>query len=654
MGPWLGLISAPACGGSSIEGSGIQRAVSPWVIGATEDNADVLDASDTEAVSPEQQAAPSPSEQGPTSGQDAKVEGPPTLDALPAPDGFPGPEERACPAGELCTLDSPEVCYEGRCNALGACIASPISGCCLDDGGCANLLPQSACQRFRCVDNACVPFDRPGCCSTSATCDDVESCTQDSCLNGPGGRCVNCPTECSCPGALALHVATFNEASLIAEGYGVNDQHFDEVTWRLSTRRFISPPTAAWLGHSECPTYYTGQLGLDCQPSADDELNGGPVQAELVGPAIAIPTSPGGHVASFWLWSDVEALSSGGNDERDVLRVAVIDLIDGVSWPASSSLHVGKSTGGAWQQMALDLSPWQGTTISLRFFFDTLDGSDNHHEGVYIDDLRVEARCKTGCCEFDADCPSDETSDACTQRRCVTLADGAGGTCLEVPALPGELCQVCANDASCDDDDPCTEDTCNALGQCEHLSFCCLEVSAYETSFEAGLGGWYVSDAQPSDNVTWVTSELSASAGSWAAWLGDPLTGTYESGGPVSAALQTPQIQLPEPSTEAGEVNLGFALNLSTEWDGFDYDNPAGVDRLRLELVVSGQEIIELWSSDEVSGSTQGVWVDISISLEAWAGQSIKLRFVFDTGDEVRNDYAGPRIDDLRIGRICP
>ena len=168
------------------------------------------------------------------------------------------------------------------------------------------------------------------------------------------------------------------------------------------------------------------------------------------------------------------------------------------------------------------------------------------------------------------------------------------------------------------------------------------------------MAAWYVSDEQPQDTVTWTTSEDSASEGSWAAWLGDPLTGTYATGGAVKATLQSAQVGLPEGTQEDGEAAVRFALSLSTEWDGFPYDNPSGIDRLSLELVASGQDVVEIWSSDAVSGSTNGTWLEVMVPLEPWAGQSVQFRFVFDSGDGDRNDYAGPRIDDLRVGQVCP
>lgn len=636
------------CGGSSIDGAAVSAGPEPWVIGgevtseaATSPRPDVSRAEtrdvETAAVNPEDIEQPREA-----------------LDTVQPPDGFPGPDETDCPEGTQCGLQSPEPCYEGRCNSLGECLATPITGCCSVDSDCSTLLPSDACEVFRCLQSSCTPVTRPGCCSSTEACDDNVACTTDLCLNGPGGQCSHCPVGCECPDSSPLLSVAFDGQTLLSDGFGINDQQFDDVSWRLSSRRSVSPPTAVWLGHSQCPTYFSGTLGVDCQPSADGTTDSGPVTVELVGPAVALPESASGYVASFWIWSDVEVLGSGGADEKDVLTVMVHDLLTDTTWPVTSSLAVGKSTGGAWQQMAIDLSAWRGSTISLRFLFDTLDSQDNHHEGVYLDDVQITPRCASGCCDVDADCPQDTGQDACLLSRCVALADGSGGTCLEVPNLPGMPCVACASDAACVDDNPCTEDTCGPNGVCEHVSFCCLEVSTYSTGFEEGLAAWYVSDDQPQDTVTWRTSEVSASEGSWAAWLGDPLTGTYATGGPVKATLQSTQLELTESTEDGGEAAVRFALQLSTEWDGFPYDNPSGIDRLSLQLVIAGQDLVEIWSSDEVSGSTNGAWVEISVSLAPWGGQSAQLRFTFDSVDADRNDYAGPRIDDLRVGQVCP
>ncbi|MDP6945954.1 MAG: hypothetical protein QF464_17520, partial [Myxococcota bacterium] len=489
---------------------------------------------------------------------------------------------------------------------------------------------------------------RPGCCSTSEACDDTEACTTDACLSGPGGQCVNCPQSCPCPESAPLLDATFDGATINSEGFGIQDQQFDEVTWRLSSRRAVSEPSAAWIGHASCPTYYSGSLSADCQPSSAVQADGGSVRAELVSPSLSLPSSPGGHVATFWVWSDVEPLGDGGPGERDLLTVKVEDASTGVQWTMASSLWVGKHTEGGWRQMGVDLSPWTGATITLRLVFDTLDGHDNHHEGVYIDDLRVVARCKNGCCDVDADCVASTGSDPCTRMQCLELADGAGSACTPAPISPGHVCTACTSDDACADNNPCTEDRCDTDGVCVHDAFCCFESVIFTEGFEAGLFGWFVSDGQPNDGVTWLTSDAMATEGLGSVWFTDPSTGTYDTGAPVRAALDSPILMLDEPSNEQGDAQVAFWLMLSTEWDGQLYDNPAGLDRLSVEVFAAG-DALEIWSSDEIGGSTEGAWQEVIIALPVDVSSSFQLRFVFDSLDGAANGFAGPRLDDLRV-----
>jgi len=641
----LALVSG--CGGSGLSSPGSGGSEAPWTVGTVGEANRVSDAGDT----PRQDLADG-AETTDASTSDAKTD---AVESVPAPDGFPGPDGGACVEGQPCAVVLSEPCLEGRCSALGTCVAVSVVGCCEGDDDCAGVIAQDACDLPRCVSNTCVLVTRPGCCSAPEVCDDDEICTSDSCLGGPGGQCASCPTNCACPDTAPLAEAHFDGQSLLEEGFGIDDQQSDTVSWRLSTRRAVSPPSAAWLGEIDCPTYYSGALGPDCQPTSAQGADGGAVRVKLVGPAVALPASPGGHVASFWLWSDVEPLGSGGAGERDVLTLSVHDVSSGAAWPIASSLWVGKNTRGQWRQMAVDLSPWMGTTISLRFLFDTLDSHDNHHEGVYLDDVVIQPRCGVAtCCDVDADCQQPAGADPCVSYRCLDLADGSQGACLHAPVSPGAPCTSCGTDSACADGNPCTDDLCSEDGICTHTAFCCVEIAALSTGFEAGLVGWYVLDDQPEDAVTWRTSETDAVEGIKAAWLGDPLTGTYASTGAVRATLRSPSIALPDGGDDVGEAAVRFALSLSTEWDGEPYDNLAGVDRLSLTVSAGAGPGQEVWSSDEIGGTTQGAWTEIEVSLAPWTGQSIQLAFTFDTVDEAANDHAGPRIDDVRVGHVCP
>ncbi len=562
-----------------------------------------------------------------------------------------------CPEGASCQLASPLVCMYGLCNAAGACVPTPLPGCCTQQSDCDGVVPLHACDDILCDSGVCTAFRRPGCCADGAECDDGFACTTDACSYA-GGACSHCPIDCACPAATSVFETGFDAESMLALSITVSDeQPSDDITWQVDSARWVRPPTSAYVGDPTCRTYFSGSLGIDCQPVAS---NAQKVRVSFFTPTLPLPDVPGGHVALFWVLADVEPPETGALGEADVLVVTVEEPTTGASHPVLSTLDVGKSTSGAWRLLSADLSPWAGQSILLRFTFDTLDGTDNHHEGVYVDELVIVPRCLGGCCETDADCVDQLEVGACDVARCVALTDSAGSVCAALPAEAGVACTACGGDADCADDNPCTADTCSANGTCEHVGFCCFEAIVLQDGFEAGLEGWFVDDEDPTDPVTWQTVTSSAIQGAASAWLGDPATGTYAApdadgdgeGEVVLASLTTSGVTLPPLLDDDGAVAASFWLRLETEWDGTFYDNPLGIDRLSVQ-VVTGLDLTEVFSSDDIGGTTGGLWQKVTLDLGPWAGQGVQLRFTFDTLDGNANAFPGLYIDDVRLGRFC-
>lgn len=628
------------CGSSSGADAGLDGA----------DSVAVTDASDADSREYDSESGPIDSADG---GDAADVTDEGAEDAERPHDlGPPFPDASGCPEGAPCAAVISGPCQVGRCNVLGQCVTVPDVGCCASDVDCGAFTPPSACEVLRCISGRCLPDPRPGCCVTAEQCDDGDACTTDLC-SGAGGQCVHCASSCECPETHEVYANGFGASGPQAAGFFIEDLNpTDRVSWRPSTRRFVSPPTSLYLGDSECPTYYNGVLNADCQPSHPGGADGGSVELTLYSPPIPLPLTPGGHAALIWVWSEVEPLATGGPSERDVLRVSV-DPGLGIAWPATSTLAVGKSTGGSWRLLAFNLAAYSGTTVRLRFAFDTLDSSDNHHEGVYLDDLSVVSRCHGGCCSSDADCAGLSGADGCRIPRCVDLSDGAGKVCALMPEEPGVPCTACDPEDACDDANPCTADACDAAGACRHDAFCCFEQVVLSASFESGLGGWFVDDGQPADSVGWRSTSALAVVGGSAAWFGDPATGTYAGAGRVSGSLTSATVMMPPAGVAGSTLAVSFWLRLGTEWDGQLYDNPAGLDRLTLEVVEAGKSVA-IWSSDEVEGSTGGLWVPVAVSMQPYAARAVQLRFAFDSVDETANDHEGAFIDGLELGGHCP
>jgi hypothetical protein len=566
-------------------------------------------------------------------------------------DSFTEGDISLCPDQAPCTIEELEPCYEGRCNADGLCEPTPIPACCIMDDECSELAFSHPCEYFKCVEHHCVSAMEPACCTDDMECQDSHECTIDSCKS-PGDLCLHCAVDCTCPTPAVKTQFSFNAPYLLAEGFKVVDEQTqDAISWRTSIRRWAEPPSSAYLGHATCHTYYSGLLSEDCQPISVMGVDANRVRAALLSPPLEIPDSPGGYAALFWIWADVEPLQSGGDSEPDVVTVSVIDP-SGKPWSKVKTTEIGKSTGGQWVLMGFDLSPWAGTSPQVEFLFDTLDGQDNHHEGVYLDELEIVSRCHGGCCSTDADCFGLAPDSPCDEPRCIFLNDDSGGVCATIYSQPGNVCEACDEDIHCVDEDPCTEDTCNLNGLCTHESFCCVDSLPLNEGFEIGLGEFFVQDGQLSDGVHWKMNPFDHFDGSLSAWIASASTHTYETNAPVSTSMISAAFVLPEFSESDAELLLTFWLKLSTEWDGQVYDNPAGIDRFTVE-VIAASLVHEVWSSDDVQGSTQGLWVPIQVDLSTWSEQSIHLKFMFDSIDEVNNDFTGPVIDEVIVGRFC-
>ena len=234
---------------------------------------------------------------------------------------------------------------------------------------------------------------------------------------------------------------------------------------------------------------------------------------------------------------------------------------------------------------------------------------------------------------------------------CLPFAGSPGSICSEAPI--DSNCQACGTSADCEDDNPCTSNTCTDEGICAIEVFCCYAATLYETSFEQGLVGWSISDNNESDNVAWQTTDMEASDGILSAWFGDPATSTYDTGTTVKGGMVSPFISLPTDFADGGKLAVSFDVRLDTEWDGLFYLNPLGLDRLSVELLGLGAPK-EIWSSDDLGGTTNGTWISQSIDLTPWAGKEVQIRVVFDSADGNGNAHGGPMVDNLKVGRVCP
>jgi hypothetical protein len=157
-------------------------------------------------------------------------------------------------------------------------------------------------------------------------------------------------------------------------------------------------------------------------------------------------------------------------------------------------------------------------------------------------------------------------------------------------------------------------------------------------------------------------------AGSFSAWYGQASTGNYigtqatgdadGSGGtstlPNTGSFLSPHFRVPDV--------LGVELRLKTWWE-IESVNPATFDIMSIEIVTGTgpTPLTELNPETDpeptsaaqayTSGGfdTAPVWQDVVIDLSAYRGQTVRLRFVFNTGDALYNGFRGWIVDDVRV-----
>jgi len=159
----------------------------------------------------------------------------------------------------------------------------------------------------------------------------------------------------------------------------------------------------------------------------------------------------------------------------------------------------------------------------------------------------------------------------------------------------------------------------------------------FKDDMEGGLNGWTTEVYSGPD--LWHQTAINANSPTHSYWAGVEQQGTYNTGARVNTALKSPSISLLGAS---GPIELLFTESYFTEggWDFcmVDVSTDAGTNWTHLR---GGY-------GTAPSGDSYG-WIITSLDLTAYAGQTITLRFYFDTGDPIFNDFAGWFIDNVVV-----
>lgn len=267
------------------------------------------------------------------------------------------------------------------------------------------------------------------------------------------------------------------------------------------------------------------------------------------------------------------------------------------------------------------------------------------------------------CCQSATDCDdgSDATTDHCVAERCVhslasvdVCAEGSecqelacgGGTCLldlgvctyaptTDPAGP-EGC--CSTTADCGPAAECTTVTCEAF---ECLTEATFESTViWQTQWSSGeLEGWTVES--DGSGAMWQISDQQAISAPYSLYYGSLRSGNFDVGATTGSAT-SPPIEL----VQKQATFLEF-------WIAPFVESMLSVDQVRIELLVEGETYV-LWSKGDGGGTITG-WQSVTRPLGMFVADApaFRLRVVFDSVDEVKNDKPGIYLDDVRIVVPC-
>jgi extracellular elastinolytic metalloproteinase len=158
--------------------------------------------------------------------------------------------------------------------------------------------------------------------------------------------------------------------------------------------------------------------------------------------------------------------------------------------------------------------------------------------------------------------------------------------------------------------------------------------------FESGLGGWTATGLwHLAANSNCASPEPGFSSPVTAAYYGNDVNCTYNTGGANSGTLTSPPILGVDASSE-----LSFDYLRAVE------SFAGSFDQTTVEILTDGgASATTVFFLDSSTAST-GSWTSSGpISLAAFAGQVIQVRFDFDTVDGASNNFPGWFIDDVDV-----
>ncbi|MDJ0521337.1 MAG: PKD domain-containing protein [Planctomycetota bacterium] len=363
----------------------------------------------------------------------------------------------------------------------------------------------------------------------------------------------------------------------------------------------------------------------------------GTTTGTLTSPPIRVDVG-GSPRLSFHHRFETESFDAGSYDQLHV------ELYDGARWIGLQSWDSTVPNVTQWTKQEYDLSAYAGRSIRVRFRFDSLDDQFNAYQGWYVDDVVFSGL---------AALPQPPTAEF-----------------TATPLVGAAPLQVQFTDTSVDnptswawdfDDDGTIDSTeqnpvhtytapgtytvrltaTNELGSGEEvkpgLVFVADAASDWTDDMESGDGAWTATGLW--HRVTDASCGVAAFSGVGQWYFGDDASCTYATGSQATGALTSPPLVL-----SADASVLRFHHQFETE----DYAGP--FDQCFVEIDDgSGWTELRSWDS---SSPNVAAWTEELIDLAPYAGKTVRIRFRFDSVDDLFNAFRGWNIDDVTVTNV--
>lgn len=581
----------------------------------------------------------------------------------------------ACDDGNTCTVDA--------CDPQQGCVSTPTTASCNDGDSCTtgDNCATGVCQGSKkpCDDGVSCTFDEcnpnTGSCKftpDATLCADGNPCTLDQCLVSAKGCAYLADDSAKCDDGNACTKDACQGGKCV--GKSICDCQAD------TDCNDNNPCTADTCDGGSCISSVAGADGKACSPVDKCQIAGSgvcqggscsggkPLDCSGAGDACneAICNPQTGTCETIGKADGTECSDGSGCTVKDACQGGKCIPGMGVACEDYAPCVGGtcKSTGATTYECAKAPKPPQtpcddGNNCTQNDSCDgkgtcslgaaTLCPGDPCFDGV-CDPVQgcIKQQKKPGSsCDDSLFCTTGNTCDAmgqcglptkCEAMKCRTAYCDTGiQACFSTP-----IEECCLADGDCNDGRPCTKDYC-MMGACTHapIKGCC-NPTLWSAEFDDGsLHGMKIQNStSPARGwQLWAKSPQSVSPPS-ALYYGDAKAGNYN-WGIHSGTVETPVLALP---TSKGIV-FSFQALLAIE------ENPS-YDQLFLYVVnpaTGGKD--QVWGKSSTTPNSK--WFPVEIDLSAYAGQTVKLVFDFNTGDAQVNETLGIFLDNLMVTGPC-